>query len=660
MAQLNSEQRRAVETLSGPMLVLAGAGTGKTRVVTYRIARLIRFGVNPARILAVTFTNKAAKEMQERIEKILGKKHKERPQISTFHSHCVRILRRHARLLGYPSNFVIYDAGDQESLARQVLKQVTSTRVEIKPSDLLYFISQWKSKSIRPVDALAIASDDRAELAAAAYNVYQRELKNSGALDFDDLLLLTEELFQLEREAAVEEAARFDHILVDEYQDTNQSQYRIVQRLAQQHRNLCVVGDDDQSIYAWRGAEVRHILNFKQDWPDAKIFCLEENYRSTEKILVAANRLIKFNKTRHEKELKAGRPGGDPPQVRRFADDTREAAEVVREIRRKLNQPGIEPRDFAILYRAAAQSRPLETELRKAQIPYVVLGGQSFFDRREVKDVLAFLRLIESPDDEISLRRILNVPPRGIGQKARDILVAESKNRRHSLWQVACSPPPNIGQAACKGLKRLTDTLLNAANVINPKNMVSVVRSIIEELDYRMEIERQYATEIERDSRWQAVEQLVNAVAAYISESDKPRLGEFIEQLTLGDREVNDDKEKKLDRNAVVLLTMHSSKGLEFPYVYLIGLEDGIIPHRRSINEGLEKIEEERRLCYVGMTRAQDQLFISMALERLKWGKAVASRPSPFLFEMTGQTDHPAYLRIMANYCNSADGLSSR
>ncbi len=401
VTQLNSEQRRAVETLAGPMLVLAGAGTGKTRVVTLRIARLIRSGIDPDRILAVTFTNKAAKEMQERIVQIMGRKQSKRPQISTFHSHCVRVLRRHAKQLGYPANFVIYDTGDQESLARQVLKQVNGVNSALKPGDLLYWISHWKSKSIRPADAEAIATGDKAQLAAAAFANYQNELKNAGAVDFDDLLLLTEDLFHLERDAAREEAARFDHILIDEYQDTNQSQYRIVQRLAAGHRNLCVVGDDDQSIYAWRGAEVQHILNFKLDWPDAKVFCLEENYRSTEKILQAANRLIKFNATRHEKELRAGRPGGEHPAVRQFEDETREATEIVGEIRCQLTQPGFQPKDFAILYRAASLSRPFETELRKAQIPYVVLGGQSFFDRREIKDVLAFLRLIETPDDEI-------------------------------------------------------------------------------------------------------------------------------------------------------------------------------------------------------------------------------------------------------------------
>lgn len=648
VAQLNTEQMRAVNTLGGPMLVLAGAGTGKTRVVTFRIAKLIKSGIDPTRILAVTFTNKAAREMHERISELLGRRQKKKPQISTFHSHCVRVLRRHGQLLGYPKNFAIYGPGDQESLARQILKQVISKQAALKPSELLFWISHWKSKSIRPDDAQGIASSDKTVLAARAYALYQRELKNAGAMDFDDLLLMTEELFQVEASAAQEEAERFDHILVDEYQDTNQSQYRIVKKLASAHRNLCVVGDDDQSIYAWRGAEVQHILNFKQDWPDAEIFCLEENYRSTSVILELANRLIEHNSHRHIKQLKSGRPGGTQPAIHRFSDETREAAEIVADIRRRLTQPGIQPRDFAILFRASDQSRPFETELRKMQVPYVLLGGQSFFDRREIKDILAYLRLVESPGDEIALRRILNTPPRGVGQKARDILVKFALDNRCSLWKAVCQQPAGLGNAAATGLRKLVGTIRNAKENCRGNNLVNVANTLIAEIDYRSEIDRQYELEKDRDARWDSVEQLVNALGSYVQESDEPKLSEFVDQVTLGDRDTGDDNEKKLDRNAVILMTMHSAKGLEFPNVYIVGVEEGILPHKKSIQDGDDAIEEERRLAYVGVTRAEESLTLSMALSRMKWGKPRQSRASRFLYEITGQTDHPNYLRCLA------------
>jgi len=635
------------------MLVLAGAGTGKTRVVTFRIARLIQSGIAADRVLAVTFTNKAAREMQQRIGQLLGKRLEKRPLISTFHSLCVRILRRHAPRLGYPQNFVIYGTGDQDSLARQVLRQVKSASRELKPRDLLYFIGNWKSKSVRPDDAQAIAHDERAALAARAYARYQRELKNAGAVDFDDLLLLTEDLFRLEPDAACDEAARFDHVLVDEYQDTNPSQYRIIKRLARDHRNLCVVGDDDQSIYAWRGAEVQHILNFQHDWKNAEVFCLEENYRSTAVILDAANRLIKHNRTRHIKILRSGRPSGEKPSIRQFDDETREAAETAGDIRRQLTAPGVEPADFAVLFRTGEQSRVFETEFRKLQIPYVLLGGQSFFDRREVKDILAYLRLLESPDDEVALRRVLNVPPRGIGQRARDRLVALADENRCSIWQAANRFPNQFSGRAASGLRQLTSVFRAAVDTLarsnQPRNeFVDVARTIINEVDYRAEIERSYDTEKERDMRWGSVEQLINALAVYAKESKQPTFNEFIDQLTLGDRDVEENKDEKLKRNAVVLMTMHSAKGLEFPFVHLVGFEEGILPHRKSVDMGSEAIEEERRLCYVGVTRAQERLILSLTRSRMKWGKPRPTRPSRFLYEITGQTDHPNYLRLVA------------
>src|SRR4051812_3357833 len=497
MADLNLPQQQAVATLSGPMLVLAGAGSGKTRVVTYRIANLIRHKTRPERILALTFTNKAAAEMHERVSGLLGKL-KERPRISTFHAHCVRVLRRHARKLGYPERFAIYDRGDQESLARGVLREIRVPGELLRPGDLLYQISRWKTASLRPADAAKEAKSDKEHLAAMGYRRYQKSLQTAGAMDFDDLLLLTEELFQKHAAVRREEAALFDHLLVDEYQDTNGSQYRIIKGLAAEHRNLCVVGDDDQSIYGWRGADVQHILRFSRDWPDAKVIRLEFNYRSTAAILEIANRLITYNKQRHEKLLQAARARGEPPRILQYNNETDEARETVADLRRRMETDHLEPRDFAILFRTNEQPRAFETELRKAKIPYVILGSQSFFDRKEVKDILSYLRVIDSPRDEVSLLRIINNPPRGIGQKSVETLLKEAVSRGEPIWEVIigwASPtaaqtdgghsPPYASVARFAALiRRYHDELRTT------KSLVDLVRRLISEIGYEAELKR--------------------------------------------------------------------------------------------------------------------------------------------------------------------------
>ena len=412
--KLNPAQRDAVKTLRGPLLVLAGAGTGKTRVVTHRIAELIRTGTPPERILAVTFTRKASGEMQERASKLLpkrrGKKKQPRPLISTFHSLCVKILRRHIAELGYPAKFHICDRGDQEAEARGALREIRCPNESLKPGDLLAIIGQWKTRSVEPAGAATIAETDKEHLAAAAYRRYQSNLKAKGIVDFDDLLLLTQKIFQKFPTLRRAEAGLFDHVLIDEYQDTNQSQYQIVKGLAMGHRNLCVVGDDDQSIYGWRGAEVEHILSFSKDWPDAKVVRLEENYRSTAAILGYANTLIAFNSVRHEKVLRPARAGGQRPRVLQFKDEVTEAEKIVADIAHVLSQPGVRARDFAILCRTNEQPRSFETELRRANLPYVLVGGMSFFDRKEIRDLLAYLKLVSNPQDEVSLLRIFNTP----------------------------------------------------------------------------------------------------------------------------------------------------------------------------------------------------------------------------------------------------------
>lgn len=664
MSGLNPDQHDAVNTLSGPLLVLAGAGTGKTRVITFRIAKLIQSGVPGERILGMTFTNKAANEMKERLGKMLGlsfgkyskkksKKSKSNskeevdhtPTISTFHSLCVRILRRQIESLGYPKKFAIYNQGDQESLARATLRELNVGDKLLAPKQMLFWIGHWKCKSMSPDKAIIASDTDAQHLAAIGYQRYQRQLKLKGAVDFDDLLLLTEKLFREHEDIRKEEASRYDHILVDEYQDTNTSQYRIVKALAS-HRNLCVVGDDDQSIYGWRGAEVEHILSFHRDWPDAKVVRLEENYRSTHAIIDFANTLIKFNKTRHDKVLRAARPGGQRPQVMQYPNETVEAQEVVSSISRRLKEQGREPKDFAILFRTNEQPRIFETELRKAKLPYVLVGGMSFFDRKEVKDVLAYLRLLEDEPDEISILRIINTPARGIGKKSIETLINHSIKQKVPLWDLVtgAAERPKLTGTTLRGLDDLAAKVEEVRYQSQDETLVDIARNMISAMKYRGELERVYPEPDERESRWNVVQQIVNSLGFYEQDAAKPRLSDFLDKLLLGEQDANDEKEKQLKQNAIALMTMHAAKGLEFPEVYIVGLEEGILPHHRSL-ENDASVDEERRLCYVGVTRAEELLTLSMSLTRMKWGKPRDTIPSRFLYELTGQADHPNYKR---------------
>jgi len=665
MSGLNPDQFDAVNTLSGPMLVLAGAGTGKTRVITFRIAKLIKSGVPGERILGMTFTNKAANEMKERLGKMIdgfngkrrfkpkksksnnGKEEADHtPTISTFHSLCVRILRRRIETLGYPTKFAIYNRGDQESLARSTLRELNITDKLLAPGQLLYWIGHWKCKSLTPDQAILSSESDAQHLAAIGYQRYQRQLKLKGAVDFDDLLLLTEKLFKEHEDVRLEEAARYDHILVDEYQDTNTSQYRIVRALADGHRNLCVVGDDDQSIYGWRGAEVEHILSFNKDWPDAKVIRLEDNYRSTQAIIEAANTLIKFNSTRHDKVLRAARPGGQPPRIAQYENETLEAQETVRSIQRRLQEQGREPKDFAILFRTNEQPRVFETELRKAKLPYVLIGGMSFFDRKEVKDILAYFSLLNENPDEISILRIINTPPRGIGKKSVETLIDHAIKNKVPLWDLVTDSEarPKLTGAANRGLDDLAAKAEEVRYQSQNSSLVDLARNMISTMRYRSEIDRIYSEPDDREARWTTVEQIVNSLAIYEESAAKPRLSDFLDKLLLGEQDANDEKEKQLKQNAIVLMTMHSAKGLEFPEVYIVGLEEGILPHHRSLEEE-STVAEERRLCYVGVTRAMELLNLSMSLSRMKWGKPRDTIPSRFLYEITGQADHPNYAR---------------
>jgi DNA helicase-2/ATP-dependent DNA helicase PcrA len=639
---LNPEQIKAVTTLSGPMLVLAGAGSGKTRVVTYRIRALIERGTPPSRILAVTFTNKAAREMRTRAKQLLERRRGDGPEISTLHSLCVRILRRHAERLGYPKTFSICDAGDQESIARAALRHIRVEQSTLRPGDLLSIVGGWKSKGLDPSAALESASEDREQLAALAYERYQAGLVSQGSLDFDDLLLCTEQLFTRFPEVRKEEAARFDQLMIDEYQDTNASQYRIIRGLALAHRNLCVVGDDDQSIYGWRGAEVTHILNFTNDWPEATVIRLMTNYRSREPILKLANTLVAHNKTRHPKELKAHRTGGEPPRFQRYDDENIEAQSIVREIAHKTTIESEErqhPKSFAILFRTNEQPRAFEIELRSARIPYVLIGGQSYFDRKEIRDILAYLKVLANPADEVSLLRIFNTPARGIGPTTIKALLSYAIGQGKTLWEAlpAGVHELELADANAERVEAFVRMIEGYRESLASQPLSHVARRLVDELEYKKELERAYKTASEVDGRFNAIEELIRTLAEYEARAEEPSLTGFLEDTALGGRD-DFKSDKQQNENAVTLMTLHSAKGLEFPHVYMVGMEEGLLPHQRSIVEG-NGVDEERRLCYVGVTRAQDTLTLSLCKARMKWGKLRPSIPSRFLMEMRGETE---------------------
>jgi len=649
MQDLNPAQLEAVITRSGPLLVLAGAGTGKTRVVTCRIAELIRRGTRGDRILAVTFTNKAAREMQGRAMALLARKTARVPEISTFHSLCVRVLRRHARRLGYPAAFAIYDRGDQESVARSALREIKVGEGALRPGELIQRIGRWKMASLGPEQAAAMAHTDKEHLAAAAYRRYQKALKTAGAMDFDDLLRCTEELFGQHPEVRREEAGRFDHLLVDEYQDTNGSQYRIVRALAAGHRNLCVVGDDDQSIYGWRGAEVTHILRFTQDWPDARVVRLETNYRSTREIVAWANRLIAFNRLRHAKALRAT-CRGEAPRILQLEDEQTEAATVVGEIEERIRSHERRPRDFAVLFRTNEQTRPFEEAMRRAKVPYVLVGGTSFYDRKEVRDVLAYLKVVVNPRDEVSLLRIINVPARGIGQTTVARLLEKAVTAGRPVWELIgqSSQAGDVPAAALAGLARLRALVNRYHAEANRRRPAELVRALVEEIGYRGELERLYSDPAERSARWTSVEELVNSAAGYAQRVEKATLSGFLQEVLLSGFDDDRDKQSQLERDAVALMTLHAAKGLEFPEVYLVGIEEGLLPHHRSVEADRVGIDEERRLCYVGVTRARRRLTLTLSRSRMKWGKPRPTIPSRFLYELTGQADNPNYRAAVA------------
>ncbi|MFT5197602.1 MAG: DNA helicase-2/ATP-dependent DNA helicase PcrA [Planctomycetota bacterium] len=633
LASLNPEQRDAVETTQGPLLVLAGAGTGKTRVITVRIAYLLSQGVDPESILAMTFTNKAAAEMKDRIAKLVGKKTAEALTVGTFHSFCLRFLRDHKAELGWPQGFSICDASDQLTTIKAALRELHIPEARLKPRDVLSRISLAKNKLLTPEKLLDGPGADEEELVAKAWMRYQASLQRTRRVDFDDLLL---KALVLLRDAKIrtEYQQRYRYLLVDEYQDTNGPQFEIVNALAKSHRNLCVVGDDDQSIYGWRGADIQKILGFDRTYHEAKTVRLETNYRSTEQIIGCANRLIVNNTSRHDKALRSHAGPGEPVIAVQMRDETIEAEHTVRDIIEGVKH-GHYHDEFAILFRTALQARPFEVELRLKEIPYVLVGGLSFFDRKEVRDVLAYLKLLANQDDESSLMRIINCPPRGVGKTTQDRVIRYATDQGISTCEafLKADQVDGVSMKRVAPVQRLLENmrLLRLENPDKKNNLPSLIQQVVDLVGYEEEVHRLYKTEDERTKRWQGVLEVMNYAENYVRKLKRPTLNGFLDRLTLSANDSPDAEDAKRKR-AVTLMTLHASKGLEFPHVFLVGLEENLLPHTRSAKEGT--IEEERRLAYVGITRAQKVLQMSWCGERARGGSKIQRHPSRFLLEV--------------------------
>ena len=626
--RLNPQQRDAVVSTDGPVLVLAGAGSGKTRVITYRIAHLIDLGVAAASILAVTFTNKAAAQMRERVNTLLADSGREASEvwISTFHSFCARLLRREAARLGLKRDFAIYDQDDQTSAVKLALQKLNLDAKLFTPRSVLEHVSAAKNRGQTP-DALATeAFDDRGNTLAKIYAAYEGVLRQAGALDFDDLLVRAVELLRDHPEARAHWSGRFRYLHVDEYQDTNNLQYEILRLLTGPERNLCVVGDEDQSIYSWRGADVGHILRFAEDFPGAKVVRLEENYRSTQNILDAAGAVVAKNVNRLGKSLRATRAGGSLLSFYEAQDAAGEAEWVTNKISAHLREdPTMR---LAVLYRTNAISRSFEEAMRRQSVRYRLVGGFSFYERAEVKDALAYLRLVRNPADDIALLRVLNTPPRGIGKTTVEALRAAAQKRNVSLYealeQTVASGAERI--ASLKGFRDLIEGLRGEFDSLAPADFLT---RVMEETGYIDHLEQQDS--VEDSARAENLRELVNALAE--AQEAGETLEEFLDRCALVS-----DADQFDEEAPVTLMTLHSAKGLEFDHVFLCGLEEGLFPHSRSLGSPAE-IEEERRLCYVGMTRAKDTLTLTRAVYRRVYGNDLMSAPLPsrFLMEIPGE-----------------------
>lgn len=624
---LNPQQRLAAETLEGPVLILAGAGSGKTRALTCRVANLMDHGVPAYQILALTFTNKAAKEMKERIVQLVGDQAEE-AWISTFHSTCARILRRDIEKLGYARSFAIYDDDDQAAVIKEILKRQNIDEKFLSVRDIKAKISDAKNKLMSPDEWFRQTERDyRNQLVHDVFVEYEKRLKGLNALDFDDLLVKTLELLADHPPVLDSYRKRFQYVLVDEYQDTNYAQYMLVKLLTDHSRNLCVVGDDDQSIYGWRGADIRNILDFEKDYPDAAVIKLEQNYRSTANILDAANQVIAHNAGRKEKVLWTEQGEGETIKLFAGGDEREEAAWVADRIR-QLSRHGEPYGNMAILYRTNAQSRVIEDMLMRAAIPYKVFGGQKFYDRKEVKDIIAYLRVIVNPADDISLRRIINVPKRAIGDSTVNELVVHARENEMPLYSALSDIPESLSS---RPRKCVSDFFMLMTMLVAMKDalpLTEFVRTLIDKTGLMEQYQKEDNEEAR--SRVENIQEFIGAVDEYARQTgDESTLEDYLENVAL----ITDLDAQVDDRGYVTMMTLHSAKGLEFPDVFMTGMEEGIFPSTRSLADE-SRIEEERRLCYVGITRAQKRLFISRASQRMLYSLVSHNAPSRFLDEI--------------------------
>ncbi len=635
MKKLNLPQQQAVNHTEGALLILAGAGSGKTQVVTSRIVHLIKNKQIPAEnILAVTFTNKAAHEMRERVAKMAGKI-AEGIIISTFHSLGVRILRRDIRVLGFKPNFSIYSTSDQSGVLRQAMRDCNIDPKQCDPDTILWRISAAKNGLVAP-NEFTPRSDDRIELATAAvYPRYQELLKGFNAIDFDDIIMLSVRLLQSNKAILSYWQERFRYIMVDEYQDTNASQYLLISLLAQRHGNICVVGDDDQSIYGWRGAEIQNILNFEKQYKNCRVIKLEQNYRSTSSILDAANSVIKNNNIRTDKALWTAIGQGREIDLIAAENEEDESARIVDNIMLDQFKSKLTWSDFAILYRSNAQSRAFEERLRQERIPYVVIGGQQFYERKEVKDAIAYLKVIDNPSDEASLLRIINFPRRGIGDGTlirlnqwtleNEVPLFEALGRIHDI--------SGISESSKKAVVGFHTMMKGVIDGFSQYRLGEQVNALFNKLRIDDELYRTMTDAAQARKRIENIEQVVNSLAMFEEQNPRATLSAFLERISLMDEDKPADDDKEHGQNAVTLMSLHSSKGLEFSHVYLVGVEEDILPHKRSIEED-PTVAEERRLCYVGITRARRHLTISHCRTRRKYGAIEKRNPSRFIAEI--------------------------
>jgi DNA helicase II / ATP-dependent DNA helicase PcrA len=626
LAGLNPAQREAVLATEGPVLVVAGAGSGKTRVLTHRIAHLVTAcGVKPQEILAITFTNKAAGEMKERLEGILGDV-APRMWVMTFHAACGRILRREAARLGYRSNFTIYDQADQVRLVKLCLEELDRDPKRFVPRGVHAQISMAKNQLILPEEYKTRVSSFFDQTVADVYGLYQRRMHTSNAVDFDDLLMLTVEVLERFPEARERWQKAFRYVLVDEYQDTNHAQYRLLQLLADEHKNVFAVGDPDQSIYAFRGADIRNILEFERDFEGARLIALEQNYRSTNSVLRAANAVISENRERKPKNLWSELGDGEPVRVIEVEDEHAEARFVAAEVA-TLIEEGASGAELAVFYRTNAQSRVLEDVLVRQEIPYQVIGGPKFYERAEIKDAIAYLQVIDNAYDAVSLARIANRPRRGIGDASLARLRSFADAQGLSLWEaLERAEEAGVGAAPLKAVERFRTLMQSSMSGALELSVPELLERVLDKSGYLEALEAERT--VEAQGRIENLLELVGVTREYQEQAEDPSLSEFLQQISL----FSDQDQLSEERSLVTLMTLHNAKGLEFPAVFLIGMEEGVFPHARSLEE--QGLEEERRLCYVGLTRAKERLTLTHAASRSLWGARGYNLPSRFLDEL--------------------------